>query len=1339
MKREPILFPKKSHSLLTLITSSVAITIGLLLLPGALFIQKSFEDKLEIEKLKDINQINASWTSDLDRWLADAKNSILRFSTLVSNLPESDNPDNIALFDIIVARSENNSFRSNRASFFPASEAGIWVPNGSSLDPGTKSFFVEAKKVTQHFGQGALSNFEDTWILPKQGGIIIFWPDEPEWIYEATKDLDYTSSQWVTQTRPDRNPKGLPRLTRASYDPAVGTWMLSIVAPYYRQEKWAGAVGHDFPISGLARQMERLKLHHGTAQFVIRRDGTLLISDQFSEEIKASNGYFQIEDTHDDALKNFFDANINNSSLTFPENIAHDGNRIFMVHRVKEADCFFITIIPEDALLTLVRRSYRIIWMLGGLALLLLTLIPVVIISRMVLPPVNRLVSGIKKIGEGNLGYRFVQSGSKEFCYISEALDNMVQRISSSIEEDKRKEASLKKSEERFRHLFQMAPLPLVELSKDGRAIDINTCFTEILGYTIEDIPTIDNWFEKAYPDPWYRKQTMTTWYSMVEQAQKENIKIQNAEYKVVTKDGSARTLLIGASLIFDRILVSLFDITERKAVETARMESIELLRAVFDATPDGILVVDNNLQVIKTNRQFYKMWNIPHALPNKNEEKVLRAFVKNQLEDPEAFMRLTEELYSTGRHGTYEFRFKDGKIFDVFSAPMIIAGEEIGRVWDFRDITDHKKTEETIDFERKKLKSIFGAMSDLVLICDASGRLIEIEPTKTNFLYLPPDEIIGKKLEEVFTPEKAAFFLDAIRKAVSRKEPVKIDYELTIDGHSRWRSAVISPMPPDRVVWVARDITSRKKMEEQLRQSEEKFSKIFSMAPSLVAITRLEDGRFIEANNGFEDITGWKRDEVIGRTSIEIGLWAQPTSRLDMVADLKAGKELYNKEVRFRHKDGSLRMGLYSARLIRLSGVMSILSIIQDITEIKKMEEYQQKLQKQLFQSQKMEAIGILAGGIAHDFNNILSALFGFTQLAQMEAGDNETLKKYLNSVFTAGLRARDLVNHILTFSRKSDVKRQKIFIDPIIKETLKFIRASLPSNIRIHQDLRVKRANIMGDATQIHQVLMNLFTNAGHAMKNKGGKLEVVLDMISIDQTDTMQFNKIKPGPYYCLMISDTGCGIPHAIIDRIFEPFFTTKNRGEGTGMGLSTVFGILEEMGGWISVYSEEGIGTTFKLLIPAHERNGRSDTTSLESKPISGEGNILIVDDEEAIVQSNQAILSSLGYSVTGTTSSREALEKIEKKPKLFDLVLTDMTMPEMDGLTLARRIKSMNPEIPIVLCTGFSEGLTKEMCRSVGIFDLIMKPMIAGELSKSVYNALKNKHGKETSDSRLRY
>ena len=211
MKKEPILFPKKSHTLLTLITGSVVITISLLLLPGAWFIQKSFESQLEIEKLEDLNQINACWASNLDRWLTDAKSSILRFSTLVSNLPESDNPDNAAVFDTIVASSEDGSLRSNRASFSPASEPGIWIPDGSSLDPRTNFFFVEAKSVTQHFGHGALSNFENTWILPKQGGIVIFWPNEPEFIYEATNNIDYTASPWVTLTRPDRNPQGLPQ------------------------------------------------------------------------------------------------------------------------------------------------------------------------------------------------------------------------------------------------------------------------------------------------------------------------------------------------------------------------------------------------------------------------------------------------------------------------------------------------------------------------------------------------------------------------------------------------------------------------------------------------------------------------------------------------------------------------------------------------------------------------------------------------------------------------------------------------------------------------------------------------------------------------------------------------------------------------------------------------------------------------------------------------------------------------------------------------------------------------------------------------------------------------
>ena len=377
---------------------------------------------------------------------------------MVSNLPEADTPDSVHLFDTIVVPDKDGTFRSDEASFSPYSEAGIWIPGGASLSPRAKSFFIQAKQVTQDFGQGALSNYENTWIFPKHGGIVIFWPNEPEWIYNATNEMDFTSSQWVTLTRPDRNPNGLPRFTTTTYDPATSLWMVSIVAPYYRHGEWAGAVGHDFPISGIIRQMEALKLHSETSQILTRRDGIILVSDRFSEQIQTSRGNFRIADTHDDFLKDFFDGIVGNrdSFIQFPNNIARDGNRIFMICQVKEADCFFITITSENALLTIVRHSYRAIWALGGMALFFLILIPAAIISRVVLPPVNQLVSGIKKVTEGQLDYRFVHAGSKEFCYISKALNQMVQRFFSSMEENQRKEASLREKDKLLHDIGKM-------------------------------------------------------------------------------------------------------------------------------------------------------------------------------------------------------------------------------------------------------------------------------------------------------------------------------------------------------------------------------------------------------------------------------------------------------------------------------------------------------------------------------------------------------------------------------------------------------------------------------------------------------------------------------------------------------------------------------------------------------------------------------------------------------------------------------------------------------------------------------------------------------------------
>ena len=381
---------------------------------------------------------------------------------------------------------------------------------------------------------------------------------------------------------------------------------------------------------------------------------------------------------------------------------------------------------------------------------------------------------------------------------------------------------------------------------------------------------------------------------------------------------------------------------------------------------------------------------------------------------------------------------------------------------------------------------------------------------------------------------------------------------------------------------------------------------------------------------------------------------------------------------------------------------------------------EKNRKLQKQLRQTQKMEAIGTLAGGIAHDFNNILSSIFGFTELAQISLKEGADIEGFLEKIMDAGIRARDLVQHLLIFSRKAVIVRKPIELLPILKEAVKFIRASLPTTIEIREDIRPVGSKINADPTQIHQVLMNLFTNAGHSMKKKGGVLSIRFEECDLETDDLLSIRGIKKGRYNKLTISDTGYGISKDIIDKIFDPFFTTKKSGEGTGMGLSTVHGIVKDMGGSISVYSEEGKGTAFHVLFPVHTDAGAQKAPDKDYTPRKGSETILIVDDEENILVVVQGFLEDLGYRVIVSNSSIEALERFKQAPGEFNLVLTDLTMPNMTGLDLAKHLKKVRFDIPIILCTGFSEQIKQEDLVEAGISSLIMKPVIRKDLFRAI-------------------
>ncbi len=519
--------------------------------------------------------------------------------------------------------------------------------------------------------------------------------------------------------------------------------------------------------------------------------------------------------------------------------------------------------------------------------------------------------------------------------------------------------------------------------------------------------------------------------------------------------------------------------------------------------------------------------------------------------------------------------------------------------------------------------------------------------------------------------------------------------------------------------------IIHRKRSEVALRKSEERYRLLTDNVSDNIWTLQLSDMCLTYVSPSVEKIMGYTPEQILKLSfkdcmtkgsfkKVFIMVSEELKKENEPGIDPKRSRVTQLEQIR---KDGSMIWTEITTCFLRDEAGKAdrMLGVTRDITERRKME-------RQLQQSQKMEAIGTLAGGIAHDFNNILSSILGFTELAKMKSTHDPAMAEKLDKIFASGIRARDLVRHILAFSRQQEVHRESIFIVPLLKECMGFLRASIPRTIEIVQDFNADGCAVMADASQIHQIIMNLCTNAAHSMRGKSGLLEVCLKQVEIESWERLPAKGLKQGRYLKLTVADSGCGIPEQIVERIFEPFFTTKECGEGTGMGLSLVHGIIKDMGGAIYVYSELGKGTAFQVFFPVH-RCRATEVSPSGNIFIKGTGRILLVDDEEDIVISGRSILMTMGYDVVGVTCATEALDLFKETPDGFDLVLTDVTMPKMTGIALSKAILTIRKDIPIVLMTGFSEGATSQL-ENIGVFGTVMKPVIARELAQVIHTAL---------------
>jgi PAS domain S-box-containing protein len=518
--------------------------------------------------------------------------------------------------------------------------------------------------------------------------------------------------------------------------------------------------------------------------------------------------------------------------------------------------------------------------------------------------------------------------------------------------------------------------------------------------------------------------------------------------------------------------------------------------------------------------------------------------------------------------------------------------------------------------------------------------------------------------------------------------------------------------------------------IEQALARKEQDYQEVFNATNEGIIIHDAKTGKIVDVNVPFLRMFGLNSQQIPGMTVQALSQGLPPFNQQEgekrIQLAITEGPQTF--EWHCQRSDGELFWAEVALKKARVGGVDRVIGVLRNVDDRKKMEEQRAEYEKRFQQAQKMEAIGTLAGGVAHDFNNILSAVLGYAELARDEIPVDSRAADHLQEVTRAGNRAKELVKQILTFSRHNQPQQKTVLMQVIVHEAVKLLRASIPTTIEIDVDVDENCEAVLADPTQLHQIVMNLCTNAYHAMRDGGGHLTLRLVNVTLkDSLEVAAGGSLAAGEYIKFTVGDTGIGIEADVCKKIFEPYFTTKSKGEGSGMGLSVVLGIVTHLEGGLTVSSMPGAGTIFDVYIPVNSQIVNSVVEQEQQSVERSTGSILFVDDEQVLADLGKNILERCGYSVIAETDSQKALELFRCETEKFDLIMTDLNMPHMDGLALISECRRIQPDIPVVLCTGYSERVDRDVALAKGVDEFLQKPMQRQELIESIERALKKR------------
>jgi PAS domain S-box-containing protein len=807
-------------------------------------------------------------------------------------------------------------------------------------------------------------------------------------------------------------------------------------------------------------------------------------------------------------------------------------------------------------------------------------------------------------------------------------------------------------------------------------------------------------------------------------------------------------------------------DITERKRKEAELLHKTALLDELFEGSPDAMVLMNLEARVLRISREFAALFG--YAAEEAAGRRIVDLIVpQDELEDSRGgFARVRSgERFVVER----ERRRKDGTRIHVSikRAPIVLGGKQIGYYGIYRDITERRRAEEALRLSEERYALAMLAAEDAHWDWIVGTDRYYLSPRSLDLFGLPPDTVFTSREDYLARTPLVLEDLEKWQRAMAELfagtgSRLSMELRAIVRGEIRWLQHIgvcvrDASGKPVRWCGTARDITERRHTEEALRQSETRYRNIFQTVGVSIweedfsqvkaAIDALKDSgvhdfrRYLAAHPQFAQ-QAISMVRVVDVNDVTLKLFAAE-SKDELLASLHRiflpeTREVFVEELvtiaegRTSFEAETVLQSLKGARLTVLFTIAfpardarfdRVLVTITDVTEQRAREREREEMARRLQQAARMEAIGRLAGGIAHDFNNILGAILGYGELAQKNL-EGRAVRRHVDQVMQAGARGKGLVERILAFSRSGLGERAPLHVQAVVEEALDLLAASLPSNVHLRKQLDAGDAAVVGDATQLHQVAMNLCTNALQAM-DQGGVLTVLLDRAAVPERRLLSHGTLASGTYVRLRVSDTGRGIPPAVLERMFDPFFTTKRVGDGTGLGLSLVHAIVADFGGAIDVATQSGAGSTFTVWLPAAGETPRPVAEPAGELPHGNGETVMIVDDERALVALAEETLAALGYEPAGFDSSVAALEAFRAEPRRFDLVLTDETMPDLSGVELANEMRRVRPELPIVLMSGYSGAQLTERAQASGVAQVLRKPLVRRDIAEALGRALR--------------